>query len=219
MENQHADQENSLLDDFYFKSSYKGQNYKILQEYKNWKKLMIEKYGKNGKEITCPKDNTIIYKIHNDNGETICPTCKLVIYNCIFCNKISKNKTNNCCSKAYIKFADEEIYNFLFTDLKTDENILDDYILLIVCSFIPFISPFPLLCKIINSLIIDLDDEFTPSIFYSLLTPFALIMSAIYGILYYVIFISFFILSIPFKLYPLKIYFGILIVKPKKIYE
>ena len=33
MENQHADQENSLLDDFYFKSSYKGQNYKILQEY------------------------------------------------------------------------------------------------------------------------------------------------------------------------------------------
>ena len=51
---------------------------KIIKYYKDIK------IGKNGKEIICPKDNTIIYKIHNDNGETTCPTCNLVIYNCIF---------------------------------------------------------------------------------------------------------------------------------------
>ena len=216
MENQHVDQESNLLDDFYFKPTYKGQNYKILQGYKNWKKLMIEKYGKNGKEIICPKDNTIIYKIHNDNGETTCPTCNLVIYNCIFCNKISKNKTNNCCSKAYIKFKDEKIYNFLFTDLRTDEHIAGDYAILIMCSFFPLTSPYPLLCKIINLLLIDIEDEDIPTIFFILLMAFALIMSAIYGILYYIIFSTFFILSIPFKLYPLKIYFALLIIQNKK---
>ena len=42
MENQNFDQENNLLDDYFFKISYKGQNYKISQEYKNWKKLMIK---------------------------------------------------------------------------------------------------------------------------------------------------------------------------------
>ena len=137
----------------------------------------------------------------------------IIVY---FETKISKNKTNNCCSKAYIKFKDEKIYNFLFTDLRTDEHIAGDYAILIMCSFFPLTSPYPLLCKIINLLLIDIEDEDIPTIFFILLMAFALIMSAIYGILYYIIFSTFFILSIPFKLYPLKIYFALLIIQNKK---
>ena len=82
MENNSLDQENNLLGDYYFKVAYKSQNYKVSQEYKNWKKIMIEKHGENGKEINCPNDCTIIYKIHRDNDESIiCPCCNSVIYN------------------------------------------------------------------------------------------------------------------------------------------
>ena len=213
MENQNFDQENNLLDDYFFKISYKGQNYKISQEYKNWKKLMIEKYGKNKREIICPFDNTIIYKIDEYNERIKCPSCNSEFYNCIFCNKIDKNRTDRCCSKTYLKFKDEQIYNLLFTNERIEDYIVGDFVLLILSSFFPLTSPFPLICKIINILVSDLDDEDVTSIFYIILTPFALIMSAIYGFFYYAIFISFFVLSIPFKLYPLKIYFALLIAK------
>ena len=216
MENQNFDQENNLLGDYFFKISYKGQNYKISKEYKIWKKLMIEKYGKNKKEIICPYDNTIIYKIDEYNEEIKCPTCNSEFYNCIFCNKTEKNKTNHCCSKAYLKFKDEQVYNLLFTDERIEDYIVGDYVILILCSFFPFTSPFPLICKIINLLIVDFDEGDVTTIFYCILTPFALIMSVIYGFFYYGIFISYFVFSIPFKFYPLKIYFGLLIAKTSK---
>lgn len=111
MENNNLDKEINLLGDYYFKVSYKSQNYKVSKEYKNWKKIVIEKYGENGKEIICPKDYTIIYKIHRDKDERItCPGCNSFIYNCIFYNKTLTYRPSDFCIRAYIRYNIKDIY-------------------------------------------------------------------------------------------------------------
>ena len=169
---------------------------------------MIETYGENGKEIICPEDYTIIYKIHNDKDEIICPTCNLVFYNCIFCNKTLKNKINNCCIKAHIKFKNKEIFNYFFTNIKIDESTEVGTHFCVITSFIPFISPFYLILTIMVSI-----EKYTDMCVLISEIVISLIFSIIYGILHYIIFISFFILSIPFKLYPFKIFLALLLAK------
>ena len=224
MENNNFDQENNSLGDYYFKVSYKGQNYKVTKEYQNWKKIMIEKYGKNGKEINCPKDYTIIYKIHNNNDESIkCPGCNSIFYNCIFCNKNQEFQPIDCCiisSLRYkVKNRYKEKFDYIFINLD-ENNVAKKYFKrLIIISFIPFTSAYPLISRMIFLLLDDKLDEiescqdFFKALFFM---AFMFIMSFIYGIIYYLIFISFFILSIPFKLFPVKLYFGLLITMESK---
>ena len=154
MENNNLDQEINLLGDYFFKVSYKSQNYKVLQEYKNWKKIMIEKYGKNGKEIICPNDNTIIYKIHNNNDERIiCPGCNSVIYYCIFCNKMVISIPYDCCTRANLRYKIKnefkEEFDYIFTNNNIDNKTGGYFYLLLIISFIPFFSTFNLFFHII----------------------------------------------------------------------
>ena len=111
---------------------------------------MVEKC-QYGEEIICPKDYTIIYKINNDNFQKmICPTCKSEIYNCIFCNKTFKNKSNICCYKSFFKFRNFTIYKYLFTNFEVDNDTKNDFIRFIIISFIPFISLFYFIFSILN---------------------------------------------------------------------
>ena len=203
MENQNLEQ------DYYFKISYKTQNYKVSQEYQNWKKLMIEKYN-NGKEIICPKDDTIIYKIHNDKDEIICPTCNSDIFNCIFCNKTVDYKTSNCCMKAFFQFHNFTIYKYLFTNFEVYNDTKNDFIRFIFICFIPFISLFYFIFSIEYFLFSGKDVQDEKECNDNILIIFIFLMTIIYGVFFYFMFIIFFILSIPFKLYPIKILFGII---------
>ena len=215
MENKSLDQDINLLEDYYFKLSYKNQKYKKLKEYQKWKKLVVEKYGKNGKEIICNKDNTIIYQIHNDNDQKIiCPTCNTIIYNCIFCNKIKNVNLYNCCFRAYFKYRINVNYKYRFTNLNEKDPIIKQhFIKLLLISFIPFYPLFSFIYGLTDVLCFYVDlgkgdlGSNVPFIllFYGLL----LIMTIIYGIVYYLIFISLIIISIPFQLYQIKIFLGI----------
>ena len=219
MENNNLDQENNLLGDYYFTVSYKSQNYKKSQEYKNWNKIMIEKYGKNAKEIICPKDYTIIYTIHYNNDERItCPSCNSIIYNCIFCNKNLTRIPSDCCIRTSLrkkmKDKDKRKFDYIFTNFEVDNETKEYYTSLIIVSFIPLISAFSLIGNIVQLLLSGIIDEITcckDFLIYIFFLAFLFIMGLIYGIIYYIIFTSFFILSIPFKLYPVKLYFGLLI--------
>ena len=233
MENQNSDQEINILEKTYFKISYKNQNYKKLKEYKEWKKLMETKIGKGGKEIICDKDNIIIYKIHKDNDiKIICPICHSDIYNCIFCNKTQNEKSYKCCYRAYYKYCIKDELKEVFSNHRKDEKLedwTDVFIYEILISFAPSFSAFLILSFFFaifysNLKIKDDEDDYDDYnnnfnfydccskidvvnvIFYG----FAYIMSLIYGIFFSILFISFFILSIPFKLYPLTLLFDIL---------
>ena len=74
MENQNI--ENNLLEENFFKLSYKNQKYKKLKEYKIWIKEMNKKFNNSGKELICDKDNIIIYSIYDKNFVyPKCPIC------------------------------------------------------------------------------------------------------------------------------------------------
>ena len=199
--------------DYFFKVSYKSQNYKVSQEYKNWKKIMIEKYGKNGKEIICPNDNTIIYKIHRDNDKRIiCPGCNSVIYNCIFCNKMLTSIPYDCRTRANLRYKIKnefkEEFDYIFTNNNIDNKTGGYFYLLLIISFIPFFSTFNLFFHIIS--FFDMKEEILSCkdfLVFLFIVAFTFIMALIYGIMHYIIYISFFILSIPFKSYPIKLYF------------
>ena len=206
MENHNLEQENNLLGNDYFIISYQDQNYKILPNYQEWKRLMIEKYGDDGKEIKCWNDNTIFYAIHNDNEQILtCPTCKKWMYKCIFCNEVDKFNCHTCCFRACfyyiaIKICKKPIEN---------KNMLYLFIFPFISTFISIYAVFGafFIRKVKYERMIDLEANF-----FLILTIFLYIalMSIIFGIIYHLLLIVFFILSIPCKLYPIKIYFILL---------
>ena len=95
-----------------YKLDYKGQSINS-EEFKKWKKDMLEKYGKDAKLFKC-KDDNILFYITNKECKSIpkykydCPFCKKSI--CYFCSKLT-NKEDNC-GRCCIKI---RIIN-LFTD-------------------------------------------------------------------------------------------------------
>ena len=96
MENQNLGLDNILLEQNFFKLSFKNQDYKKLKEYKIWIKAMKIKFNYLGKEIICDKDNIIIYSIYDDNSKCIyCPICHSSIYSCIYCNNSENSEIKN----------------------------------------------------------------------------------------------------------------------------
>ena len=105
MEVESSNKEYNLLENNNFlKLLYPNQNYKISLEYKQWKKSIEEKFGKNenGIEIFCKIDNIVIYN-ENVNDIIKCPICRKTLYICKYCNKVQKKKTTKCCFRAQIK--------------------------------------------------------------------------------------------------------------------
>ena len=169
--------------------------------------LMIEKYGDERKEIKCWNDNTIFYSNHNNNNQAIaCPTCGKNMYKCIFCNAIDKYNFPLCCFRAcFDHIINEKIYK------EPIENKTMLY--LFIFPFISMtISIYALICaffckKIKIERIIALEKNI---LLVLIITCFTFLMSIVFGIIYQLLLIGFFILSIPCNLYPIKIYFLLL---------
>ena len=224
MENENLDQENNLIGDYYFKTPYKIQNYKLFPEYQTWKKNVIEKIGENGKEILCPKDDTIIYKIHNDNNIKItCPNCKINFYHCIFCNLSQTEKCHICCLRAYFKYIFKNHYKYRFEYDNNNNFHKDNFHRLIFISLMPIISVLLVTFAMINLFYMNLGkNNISSSIHYDekpkiyqfiilfLITLFMLLMSLSYTIIYFFSFFALLIISLPFKLYFVRLYLGII---------
>ena len=224
MEVENSNNEFNLLEKNYFKILYPNQDYKKSLDYQKWKKSIEEKYGKNknGKEVLCEKDNIIIWN-ENINYIIKCPICYRDIYLCKYCNKI-KNKFVDvkCCYRDTIKIIVKEkksIYKFLNID--NDENIKYFYFVLALF-FIPFFFISHIVLSSIFLFYCDLEykdgktyDNYidTKSLFYKILLViivlgYLLSMIIAFTIFSYIIFLIIVILSLPFKLYPVKIIFG-----------
>ena len=215
MEIESTDIENSLEIN-YFKISYPNQNYKLSLDYKQWKKNIEEKLGKNGYELFCKNDNIIIYQ-NSDNCN--CPICHKVLYKCKYCKKTRNKITKRCCLKAYIN------------DIISDKNNLNRYIMIenneakcdfyyfffiniIPCSFASqsiLSGVFLFYCGLenihgekIDNTLEDMKSSLKV-IYFIISCLYILSMLIAYSIFFYTIYFIILILSLPFKLYTMRL--------------
>ena len=217
MENENLYIENNLIEYPYFKLAYEGQKYEESSEYQKWKKIMIKSIGENGKEFFCNKDKIVIFQ-KNENIEQgfRCPICKNLFYVCPYCRSIEVNK--KCCFISFFKeIINTKIKIFIEPDDYAKENFLSNFLTM----FIPLISNI-----IINICMFDLfyfflyknnikygDKFFETKLGYLsaiILYSFSVVISLSYIILYYEILIFLIIISLPFKLYLVKLLMGII---------
>ena len=216
-ENINQDLEMNLLDNYCYKILYPDQNYKKSVEYQNWKKSITEIIGENGIEMFCDRDKIVIYKKYEGINQILnCPICKDNFYFCQKCKKAEKRK--NCCTKTLIKkyLDDEELYKYM--NLKDDnkKDFIEGFFILLI----PFISNIAFYFYVFFLLYIGLakdgkqveDITFDGKLNYLhslLIFAFLLLMSLIYMITHYIFYLSIIILSLPFKLYPIKFILGL----------
>ena len=110
MENEN-DKEYNLIDVPYFKLTYPEQKYKISNDYKIWKKNLMEKNGQNGIEIFCCIDNAVIY-YNQEARNVICPICKTNCKICEFCKKPLAIQSSICCISSFINGFSEKRKKF-----------------------------------------------------------------------------------------------------------
>ena len=207
--------DNLIISNKYFKILYPNQKYKNSAEYKRWKKSITEIKGENGIEKLCNKDKIIIYE--NMNTVLKCPICNEKYFYCPYCKRAEKKKT--CCIRAFIKdILNSEINIYINIQ---DKEIRREFINSLLIMFIPILFNFSLffaifilfyLARIKNDALSDekISNEKLDLCRKLLITGFILLMSITYMTFFYSLFLFIFILSIPFKLYPIKYYFGII---------
>ena len=218
METDSPNKEN-ILGENYFQILYPNQNYKSSLEYKQWKENVEEILGKKGKEVFCEKDNIIIYqKYHKIDIGIYCPICNKFLYGCEYCNKISNQVTKSCCIQAFINENIKNSYKFIKMENKEDK---DDFYYNLFINFIPFsflyrtiLIPIIIFLSIENKRNIMIDQvlenmkENLNNIFEIAFMLYILLMLKTYTILFYSIYLIILILSLPFKLYPIKLLLG-----------
>ena len=217
METESQNKEN-ILGENYFQILYPNQNYKLSFEYKHWKKNVDKILGKNGKEIFCEKDNIIIYQKYKniDNG-IFCPICNKFLYGCEYCNKILNKVTKRCCLKAFINENIKNSYKFIKMEKEEDKG---DYYFYLFMSFIPFLCISQTILISLNLFFlglenkrheiidkIDMKDNLN-NIFIYVIVLYTILMVIPYTIFFYSIYLIILILSLPFKLYPIKLLLG-----------
>ena len=214
MENE--SQNDNLIVNPYFPILYPDQKFKNSIEYKKWKKSKAEIMGENGVEMHCNKDKIVIYENINENLK--CPICKEEYSYCPYCKRAEKLKS--CCMRGFIHdiFNNENYYKYINSE---DEYKKKEFIEFFLILFIPFVLNISLYFTIFFVSYLDLIKN--DIILYDkisnkkldmchkiLILGFMLLMSLIYLIFFYSIFLFIIIFSIPFKLYPIKFYIGIL---------
>lgn len=83
-----------------FKPSYENQRLENNPDFQNWKSLMLNTYGENGKFYHCLSDNIFFYASNEENGQennVHCPLCKN--HGCNYCLKVIFCSIHNCCMK------------------------------------------------------------------------------------------------------------------------
>ena len=219
--------EENLINEDVYKIEFSDQNLDNNIRFQNWKKDMLNLYGNKLILVKCYKDN-IIFCAKRKELQTYkfkCPKCNIFI--CSFCLKYFSTDYKDCCIRGRFKtipYDGPEYGKDVF-------KMSIEYLLLI-----PFISFLYIIGGICNSLFYQLEKpltfkeqfEFsdtysdyykhksiiTYSVLYYIRILFAIII--MFSFLHFVFLdalltIIILIISIPFKFYPIKYVFGMLI--------
>ena len=193
-----------------FIPDYFGQKVKNSKLFKNWENSMIKKYGNNAVLIYCPEDDLYFYSSNKEYYNFPycsfqCPNCKYNI--CYYCSfKIDKNKNDygRCCVKRRIYYSfheydkDEEV-SFYYTPF-----INSLWVILRISQFLFYTLKYKDTCYY------DEGNSFAIKLIIFFNAVYAIILSIIYFFLELCFFLIILIISIPFKIYPIKSLAGIL---------
>ena len=219
----------------YFQLDYKNQNIENSNYFKKWKDSKLKKYGNNAKLFKCSLDNCLFISSYDDCMsypiyQAICPICKNAI--CYYCSRYVNYQSfhTSCCIKRRLKFMIYQ-HGFRYIDPRAKENEIIDFkeafsyfiipglnlLFLMAFIFRGFFFAMPIKrgeyklkvdiptyeqylernFKLISKIVLTLEIF----IVFLLIIPFIII---------YTNFTIFFILiSLLFRLYPLKFYLGI----------
>ena len=208
-----------------FKLDYSNQSLKDNIEFQNWKIQMIKRYGNDAKLFKCKHDNCYFYETNKECKTrpyylAYCPICNQQV--CYYCLSNGSDPYNRgkCCVK-------RRIYCMLFQDgysyikpQPTDD--VKSYHSFLKMFFIPIISFMYFVAYFITTYFYKLsmkngypyESIFNDSkLFFTEIyinVGFAFTLSIPYLIIDIYFKILLLIISLPFKNYPLKYYFGIL---------
>ena len=211
-----------------FSTEYKGQNLKNNQNYKNWKNSMFKKYGNDAKLFHCHKDNILFYVSNKECMDypyyaTRCPKCNyFVCYFCPFMEDREHAGYGKCCLKRrlyYSFYQDSQIFISPRGFWKSYDTTLNDVILVYLIPFLNLV--FTIAC--ISALLfykMHLDGHYCYEnriktgcvfeLFFVINALFAIVLSISYILLNFYFLLIMWIISLPFKLIPIKFWAGII---------
>ena len=215
-----------------FQLDYSNQSLKENKKFQKWKIQMLKKYGNDAKLFKCKNDNCYFYGSNKECktkplGAAYCPICRRSI--CYYCLSISYDDSLDC-GKCCVK---RRVYCMLFQDgysfIKPESyDDPDAYYSFLKIFFIPIVSFMNFVAYFSATYFYKLDMKSEDggtceSIFYkddnhgrlfmteivvNVGIAFALSIPFLIIDIYFKILLL--IISLPFKNYPLKYYFGIL---------
>ena len=219
----HLNEELELKDNNIFKLDYENQNVDNNINYLNWKNSNIKEYGNNAKLFKCKKCKILLYSKNEDNIKEpyyskLCPICKKYIcYFCSYSYNYSKYDHLYCCFKRVINIS------FLISGVNylKEKDLFDCDNLLFL---IPIMNILGLFLRTDSLLFYSRAsekskkegkfEEYSNNEFYEkmlYIIPFVLGIPYFLIDAYHLIFL--YLISIPFKLYPLKYYLGFVDIK------
>ena len=232
MENERNENTINLKDNI-FNLEYSEQNISNNKKYKKWEESMLKIYGNDAKLFKCIQDKILFFTTYDDcinypAYKCKCPKCGNII--CHFCSSIDTLNVI-CCYKRLI-------YNILFHNglsfiKKVDRNediqlISNDYTILLIlipglnlCATNYIYVDITLFSLITNTIAYDDKGNRETYLYKFQKSCFSSIIIYLFAFSFFLNSISFFILnfyfiifliliSIPFKFYPLKYYFGLI---------
>lgn len=215
-----------------FKLDYEGQNIENNNNFIQWKQSMLSIYGNNTKFFKCLKDNILFCKNDDLNHDiffyqNICPICQNRI--CYYCSRYGRDiffENASCCLKRKIKYIFiRDKYFFLNQNINVESRriLFKQYFIIFlipIAGFLLFIARIQtsFFYKLLMKNTILRDDGILPSyknhlnkkdlvitinIIFSCILAIPFLIINIYTILLVLL------ISVPFKLIPLKIILGI----------
>jgi len=226
--------ENNLIDNQgtqdFFKFEFKEQNSNNNVNFKRWKNLMLKKFGNNAKLFKCPRDEIVFYSSDYDCKNVHiyiakCPICNyFVCYYCQYFLEDGKYESARCCVKRRIQYMfHRHIYTFIHPKIDyRDENFYHEtFNSLFKLYFIPlstflyFVSTihaafyYKMQSKKINH---QYEYRIKDSNYFLIIFILDALQSIVLGFSYlildYYFKIVLFIISIPWKLIPIKAFIG-----------
>ena len=194
------------INKLYFELEYSDQEYKKSLKFKKWKEEYKSSHnGKIGSQYLCKKDN-IVFIDEKNYPRSDCPKCGRSI--CVFCS----SSEYRCCYKSKLK------HYWDFTALKYIKDD-EEFLCLFFIGLIPLLNLSLIYQKIGNNVEYALFDTkknnnnninnkkpdincYMDTLMFTLPIPFIITYECFY--------LTLTIISLPFKLYPIKIYIGIL---------
>ena len=205
-----------------FNLEYFEQNVDDNIEFQKWKKLKLKEYGNNSKQFRCYKDNIIFYSTYNDcldepPYKCNCPIC--LEYICYYCSYHGVDDFYSYClkhsfSKSFFyygpKFVKEPFKNSRLFIIFPAISTLMLIIFFIKTIYIGIIPEKSKNNKKLPQQYVDSDINGEQTIIIILINFIGVLQCIPYIIIYYYFIIFLLIISIPFKLVPLKYYLGVI---------